>query len=54
MHDTEMVRSVNLGSKLQTTTSELVADFLLFVYFKICLREVRGRGRGGFGPRIIS
>ena len=60
MHDTEMVRSANLGGKLQTTKTELVADFLVFFFSSKFAcgdageegREVRGRG--GCGPRITS
>ena len=48
VHDTEVVGSANLGSKLQTTKTELVADFLVF-FFKICLRRCERGGEGGEG-----
>ena len=50
VHDTEVVRSANLGSKLQTTKTELVADFFFFV-FKVCLRRCGRGGEGGEGAR---
>ena len=57
MHDTEMVRSANLGSKLQTTKTELVADFLVF-FFQSLLAEMRerrgGRGGRGGGGRVVA
>ena len=59
VHDTEVVRSANLGSKLQTTKTELVADFLVFFFSKFACGDAgeegrEGRGREGCGPRVTS